>query len=192
MACPVHILSLWQRMCHDEGEKAYRMIFDYFYDRLLRFAISYISIREEAEEIVLDVFVNVWLHREKLKKIQSPDTYLFISVRNRCLNYFRHSSRSSSYVVNDSGQAADLTDRSDPQKEIELKQLHTTLENAMNQLPLQSRLVFKLIREEKMTYKEVAEILQISVRTVETHLQRAIQKLRVILREQITEYNIRK
>ncbi|MBX5439716.1 MAG: RNA polymerase sigma-70 factor, partial [Thermoflavifilum sp.] len=61
MACSAHILSLWQRMCDQEEDKAYRLIFDYYYDRLLRFAISYVSVKEEAEEIVLDVFLNVWM-----------------------------------------------------------------------------------------------------------------------------------
>jgi RNA polymerase sigma-70 factor (family 1) len=192
MACSAHILLLWQRMSDDEYEKAYRMIFDYYYDRLLRFAVSYLSVREEAEEIVLDVFLNIWLHRKKLKKIQSPDTYLFISVRNRCLNHLRHFSHVHLRPADDESRTLNLPDRSDPQQEMERKHLHRVLDEAIAQLPFQCRIVFQLIREEHMTYKEVAEILQISVRTVETYLQRALQKLRSTLEMQISEFRARK
>ncbi|PJJ75712.1 RNA polymerase sigma-70 factor (ECF subfamily) [Thermoflavifilum aggregans] len=192
MACPANILSLWQHMNDEEGEKAYRMIFDYYYDRLLRFAICYVSVREEAEEIVLDVFLNIWLHRERLRKIKSPDTYLFISVRNRCLNYLRHFSHLHVRSVDNQQSGLELADRTDPQKEMERKQLHRVLDEAIAQLPFQCRMVFRLIREERMTYKEVAEILQISVRTVETQIQRAMQKLRASLHEQMSEFKARK
>ncbi|MBX5439452.1 MAG: RNA polymerase sigma-70 factor, partial [Thermoflavifilum sp.] len=163
-----------------------------YYDRLLRFAISYVSVKEEAEEIVLDVFLNVWMHRAKLKKVQSPDTYLFIAVRNRCLNYLRHFPHVHSQSVDHQQTGIELVDRSDPQKEMERKQLHRCLDEAIAQLPFQCRMVFQLIREERMSYKEVAEILQISVRTVETQLQRALQKLRTALSQQMAEFKARK
>ncbi|KIO74738.1 hypothetical protein TH53_24705 [Pedobacter lusitanus] len=73
-------------------------------------------------------------------------------------------------------------DHADPEKELESKELHYRLDQAIDKLPAQARIVFKLIKENGMKYKEVAEILEISPRTVQTQLFRAIDKLRVSLR----------
>lgn len=142
--------------------------------------MMYINRREEAEEIVGDIFVKSWLNRNSMQHVERPDTYLFVAVKNQSINYLKK--YSSIHVVSvDNENDVDLIDTSNPQLLLEKKELQSYLDQSINSLPQQCRIVFKLIKEDGLKYKEVAEILNISPRTVQTQLFRAMQKLSVSL-----------
>ena len=140
----------------------------------------YIHKREEAEEIVGDVFVKTWMNRGSMQYVERPDTYLFVAVKNQSLNYLKK--YSSIHVVEvDNENDVNLIDTSNPQIQLEKKELQFYLDQSINSLPQQCRIIFKLIKEDGLKYKEVAEILNISPRTVQTQLVRAMQKLSLCL-----------
>ena len=140
----------------------------------------YVHQKEEAEEIVTDVFVKSWMNRGSMQHIQRPDTYLFVAVKNQSLNYLKKYSSIHIVPVEDSGEV-NLIDIANPHIQLEKKELHFFLDQSINELPQQCRIIFKLIKEDGLKYKEVAEILNISPRTVQTQLSRAMQKLSTCL-----------
>jgi RNA polymerase sigma-70 factor (ECF subfamily) len=140
----------------------------------------YVNQKEIAEEIVSDVFVKCWLNRKTLTEILNPETYLFVAVKNQSLNHIKKYS-SIHLVQIDETNSVEFVNTFNPQKEIENKELIFRMDKAITALPQQCRIVFRLIKEDGMKYKEVAEILNISPRTVQTQLFRAIKKLSVVL-----------
>ncbi len=138
--------------------------------------MMYINHREEAEEIVGNVFVKTWMGRTNMQHVQRIDTYLFVAVKNQSLNYLKKYS-TIHVVVDGNENDVNLIDTANPETQLEKKELRFYLDQSINALPQQCRIVFKLIKEDGLKYKEVAEILNISPRTVQTQLVRAMQKL---------------
>ncbi len=173
-------MPLWHRICFDDDVKAFESFYYLLYDALVKFSMMYIHQKEEAEEIVTDVFVKSWMNRSNMQHIQRPDTYLFVAVKNHSLNYLKKYSSIHVVPVEDSNDV-NLIDIASPHIQLEKKELHFYLDQSIEALPQQCRIIFRLIKEDGLKYKEVAEILNISPRTVQTQLARAMQKLSVAL-----------
>jgi RNA polymerase sigma-70 factor (family 1) len=157
-------------------QRSFEDLYRLFFARLFNFALLYVHKREIAEEVVNDVMINVWNKQQSLQEVQNLETYLFSAVRNQSLNYL--SKYSTYHIVSDTGHAQGaIINLNDPEKQLEWKEINFRLNQAIDKLPEQCRMVFKLIKEEGFRYKQVAEILNISPRTVETQLFRAIKKL---------------
>lgn len=172
---PETLSSLQSRIAQSDL-KAFEELYGLFASRLFNFAKLYVHKNEIAEEIVQDIMVKVWSKRDGLHEVRNLETYLFVATRNHCLN---HLAQYSQYYISSIGadQHAEIISLHDPARELEWKEISFRLSQAIEELPDQCRTVFKLIKEEGFRYKQVAEILGISPRTVETHLFRAIKKL---------------
>lgn len=170
------LIGQLQQHIGNNCQKAFKDLYALFFPRLFKFAILYVHKKEIAEEIVNDVMVKIWNKRQTLAGIHNLETYLFVAVRNHSCNYL---STYSSYhiAIEQEGTQAKVINLNDPQKELEWKEISFQLDRTISKLPDQCRTVFKLIREDGFRYKQVAEILNISPRTVETQLSRAIKKL---------------
>lgn len=176
MKIDVDQLTYLQQLIAGGSQKAFEDLYRLFFTRLFNFAMLYVHRKEVAEEIVNDIMIRVWHKKGELSQVQNLETYLFVAVRNHSLNYL---SRYSPYhiAVDAEGTQGQLVDLHDPSKELEWKEIYFRLNQAIDELPDQCRTVFKLIKEEGFRYKQVAEILNISPRTVETQLFRAIKAL---------------
>lgn len=161
-------------------QKAFGALFQLFYKRLLNFAFHYVRSNEVAEEIVSDVFVRLWNKRAELTKIENIEAFLFVSVKNGALNYLERFSLYQVCQLPDTDRS-ELINLENPQKELEWKELLYKMDEAISTLPAECQRIFRLSREEGFKAKEVAQILNISPRTVETQLYRAIKKLDAML-----------
>jgi len=163
---------------------AFDELFLRYYDKLLAFALQYVKQLESAEEITSELFVKVWVKRAMLSNIINPEVYLFISIKNASLNWLRSNHRKSQLVtVSSDEQPLDIV--SIYQTSIaEEKELSRMLDLIVAKLPDQRRMIFKLIKEQGMKRHEVAEIMGISIRTVENQLHKAI----ITLAEAISGY----
>ncbi|MCK7557105.1 RNA polymerase sigma-70 factor [Chitinophaga sedimenti] len=170
-----HIRELQMQIARYGDEQAFAALFRLLYDRLLRFCVQYVGSHEAGEEIVSDVFVKIWNRRAELQEVDNLEVYLFVAVKNHSLNYLEQYS-SLRITPLDSG-FSQLTASADPEKDMEWKEMLLKLDGEINRLPEQCRRVFKLIKEDGFKYKDVAAILNISPRTVETQLFRAIRRL---------------
>ena len=172
--------ELWGKICLDDDAQAFERLYYALFNKLIKFSVYYVHQREVAEEIVSEVFVKCWNNRRSLSHVDYPESYLFIAVKNQSLKYRKK--YSSIHLVELEDNDFHLVDLSDPSKKLERKELHHRLDQAIELLPMQARIVFRLIKENGLKYKEVAEILNISPRTVQTQLFRAIDKLRQTLK----------
>jgi RNA polymerase sigma-70 factor (ECF subfamily) len=146
--------------------RAFDELFLGYFNRVTAFAGQYISERKAAEEVASDVFVKLWLRRDLLNKVDKPEVYLYVAVKNGALNHLR-SAKAKLLPVQEP-----LT-----QPEGEQKELQTIIRQAIAALPEQRRLIFTMIKEDGLKSKEVAAILDISVRTVESQLYKAVKFL---------------
>jgi RNA polymerase sigma-70 factor (family 1) len=174
----LYLKSLQQQIAGG-NQQAFSNLFRLLYPRLLSFALQYVHIKETAEEITNDVFIKLWNRKEHLGEVNNISTYLFVSVKNLSLNYLKRYSHLHVAVENNEENAS-LVNLDNPEHQLEWKEMSFKLNQAIDSLPDQCRAVFKLIKEDGFRYKEVAEILGISPRTVETQLFRAMKKLQTL------------
>lgn len=162
----------------NKPQKAIKYIFDLYYDDLCRYAYSLVENREIAEEIVQELFIYLWEKRASINITSSVKNYLFKSVKNQSINYLK-----SSYAKLLS-QNIDLDDY--PANNLiyeksDIKELSALTRNAIDSLPVRCVLVFRLSRNFGLTYKEISESLQISVKTVENQMTIALRRIREYL-----------
>lgn len=158
------------------------MIFRMHYEALCNYAYSFLDDRDEAEEIVQSTFLNVWEKKHNITIETSLKSYLYRAVRNTCLNAIKHSKIKRKYV-DESMATADKSHESVSQSIIS-SELDQKIGEAMMALPEQCRLIFQMSRFEELKYSEIAEQLNISIKTVENQIGKALK----IMREQLKEY----
>jgi RNA polymerase sigma-70 factor (ECF subfamily) len=191
MRIEITILKNLQVQIGQSNQKAFEDLYRLFFPRLYNFALLYVHKKEAAEEIVNDIMVKIWERRATITAIENLETYVFTSVRNHSLNYLHKYSHYHVAIESESG-LGEMVSMNDPEKELEWKEISFKLNMAVEQLPEQCRTVFRLIKEEGFKYKQVAEILGISPRTVETQLFRAIKKLDIVAGAFIENYTGKK
>jgi RNA polymerase sigma-70 factor (family 1) len=173
----VNINDLWERITADSDSKSFEVLFHELNPRLIKFCTMYVHYQQVAEEIVSDVFVKCWMDRAQMREVQKPETYLFIAVKNHALNYNKRFSSVQLVNLDDHEGGVQLINSASPEMELEKKELFFKMDQAISSLPKQCGIIFRLIKENGMKYKEVAEILNISPRTVHTQMLRAMKKM---------------
>lgn len=127
-----------------------------------------------SEEAVEDVWLKIWTNRKTLHTIQNLPYYLYTATKHTALNYLKQRSRRD--IVVDEDQLEQVNIHS-PEYIIVQKENLQQIEAAINSLPLRSRQIFRLIKEEDLKYKEVAELLSVSIKTVEAHMTLAYSRI---------------
>lgn len=161
---------------------SFEMLFKAHYSTLCRFAVSYLKDPEDAEEVVQAAFIGFWEKREIISIDTSLKAYLYRSVRNACLNELKRQKvrkLHANQVALEGEPESEASDRIAMKKELEAK-----IQEAILQLPEQCRLIFQMSRFEELKYKEIADQLGISVKTVENQMGKALR----IMREQLKDY----
>ncbi|WP_321281039.1 RNA polymerase sigma-70 factor [Marinifilum fragile] len=167
---------LIRRLSLDSDERALDELFHIYYDRLLTASFVLVKSKDLAEEVVADVFYQVWQNREKLQDVKNLDNYLFVSIKNRSLNYIHKEQRVGKDSI-DEVVSNKISEDNTAEDAIIAKELQDKIIHSIESLPPKCREVFLLIRFEGMKYKEVAEKLNVSVNTVDTQMGIAIRKL---------------
>jgi RNA polymerase sigma-70 factor, ECF subfamily len=159
-------------------QAAFEELFRTHYAALVGFAEGMVRRRDVAEEVVQEVLLNLWRRRETLQLEDSLRAYLYQSARNRALNHLRHErvvrDAAPRIVGEDSVAAAGAA-------ALEEAEIAAAVRQAVSELPERCREVFELSRTEGLRYAEIARVLGISVKTVETQMGRALKALRVKL-----------
>lgn len=161
---------------HDDS-RAFRLLFEALYPELMRFALYYVKVRETAEELIQDVFLKIWQIRATLLTILNFRAYLFTTTRNQCLNYLQRKRQSVPIHFGSEDDIASVGADDNPQHALELLDMQRSLKVAIDALPTQCRLIFQLVKEQGFSYREVADLLTISPRTVETQVGIALKKI---------------
>lgn len=154
---------------------AFRLFYDRYYLQIYRFASYFVDSSLLIEEIVSDVFCIIWQRREKLSQIDFFERYLYTITKNKAFYYLRNESKITLTELDP--LSAQFADEEDPEYLVVDKELTVSLKEAVDDLPERCRLIFMMAREEGLKYKEIAEILSISEKTVNAQMVLAIKRL---------------
>lgn len=161
-------------------EKAFEALFRAYYPILCSYATRIVNDAAVAEEIAQEVFVKMWERKESLLIDASVKNYLFRSVKNSCLNHLRHIKTEEEYIKHIQSDQHDYPEQDYESK----KELLAKIESGIAAMPEKRREIFKLSRQDGLKYREIAEKLNISVKTVEAQMGLALKHLR----EKLIEY----
>ncbi len=164
-----------------DDKKAFDEIYNRYWSGLYVHALKRLDDTETAREIVQDVFAELWIHRHERTIHSSPAAYLYTATRYRILNYMQKEwvrKRYSKEILLQPFSGSNSTEES-----ILAEELHTRIEELTAEMPPQCRRVFELSRKEFKNNREIASELNISEKTVEFHLTKALRILRLHLRE---------
>jgi RNA polymerase sigma-70 factor (ECF subfamily) len=164
------------------GDKtAFSFVFTSYYPDLVSFANTFLHDTEESKEIVQNVFVDLWSSHEQVLISKSLKSYLLKAVQNDCLDYIRHQvikNKYSEFVFNNEELFENNTE-----SYIIYSELEEQISNALKQMPADLSQAFIMSRTQNLKYHEIADKLNISIRTVEVRVGKAIQFLRGFLQE---------
>lgn len=184
--CLPDLNDLKSHIALHDSESAYQQLFNCLFPSLYRFCYCLLKSRELAEEAASDVMITLWRNRLKLLTIHNIKVYAFVIARNVSLNMINRHNKQE-LVSLDTLHTEILLDSLNPEQILINDELKRKLELATQTLPNQCKLVFKLIKEDGLSYKETATILNISTKTVDAHLVNAVKKLTAILK---AEFNL--
>jgi RNA polymerase sigma-70 factor (ECF subfamily) len=168
-------LEILQKIANND-RKVFEKVFKSHYTELCRFAMRYVREEIASEEIVQEVFINIWERRAELNINSSIKAYLFTAVRNRSFNYIK-------LQLPKEHQKTDVDALSELQidnneNDLRLEELKAYVNEAIDLLPRKCKAIFILSRTAGMTYREIADEMDISVKTVENQVGVALKKLR--------------
>lgn len=160
------------------NQKAFEMVFNDFYTPLVNYSNTIVKNQNDAEDIVQQLFITVWQKRSDLEKVDSLRNYLYRSVYNASLNRVKQQAVRTNYAKEQMRVVSDKYETNIVHKELQQK-----INEAIEKLPEQCAKVFKLSRFNEMKYQEIADELNISVKTVENHMGKALKLMRELLKD---------
>lgn len=175
------ISALLHSIAVNDDEPSYRRLFDIFFPSLKKFAHCYLRSLELAEEAASDSMIVLWERRDRLMEIDNIHVWLFVITRNKCLNILKHQQARATLSL-DSIPVEISFPGKDPEQICISSEMRKKMEKAVNQLPHRCKLIFKLVKEEGLSYKEVADILHVSVKTVDAQLVTALRKITLAIK----------
>jgi len=177
-------LQKWTEEIKEGDRRAFKKFFLRFYEPLCNFAWRYVRSQHISEELVQDAFLAIWESRTLLDQKKNIKTYLYQIVRNKALNYRKHQEIEEQY--NKDIEWLHSSNISQMHNFDEESEFIKAAQQAIEDLPEGALQIYKLSRKEGLTYKEIAEILDISPRTVESQMSRALKKLRKSLSQYLS------
>jgi len=162
-------------------QKKFSQMMELTSEELLWFAIGFLKNKEIAEEIVSDVYVNIWNNRAHLEKINNLKSYLFVSVRNGCLSHLRKV-KNEKIISIDSVNEFSFLPVEGPEDSLIEKEIIEQIYAAIETLPCKCKLAFTLAKINGLKYREIAEVLGITEKTVNNHLVLAVKKITELLK----------
>ena len=163
-------------------EMAFETIYRHFSKRLFPYVLKLVKVPELAEELIQDIFVNIWISREAFAEVNHPTSYLFSIANRQALKYLKK-------VANDARILKSITDYADSstnetEERIIFRESVESIKAAVAQLPAQRRIIWELSRNEGLSHDQIAEQLQISKNTVKNQMVHATKYIRNFLDEQ--------
>ena len=170
------IKVLQQRLAEEDSTEAFGQLYMAYMQHLLQFAKSIIRNHELAEEIVSDVFIRIWQNRKKVADIDNLKLYLYVSTKNTALNYLSRHFRKQSLSLDE--MTVNLSTASyNPEELLITSEAVKRIEHEIRQLPPRCKLIFKLVKEDGLKYNDIAHLLNISVKTIDSQMAIAVKKI---------------
>lgn len=173
-------LSILQSQLAVGDTRAFRQIFDALFSNLTKFSFSFVHSKEAATEIVDELFVQLWVKRAEIMKINDLRVYLYTATKNASLNYISKKAKQIELEPYENLQVQ-MTDSVSPEQIMITKEMLQKIKEAIDSLPPRCKLIFKFVREDGLSYSEVAEILGLSIKTIDSQMVIAVARIRAKL-----------
>jgi RNA polymerase sigma-70 factor (family 1) len=171
------LLAELRQLSLDNNDRAITLLYQHYFQRLYHFALSLVKVKMLAEEVVEDVFIKIWSRPQAFVQMQNLSVYLFTAVRNQSLNCLQKEERHTTWsLVQEQGEQQ-VEQSISPVDYLVLSEMLQSLNVVVESLPERCRCIFRLVREEGFKYSEVAEILNISVNTVNNQMAIAVSRI---------------
>ncbi len=170
-------LSILQSQVALGDTRAFRQIFDALFYNLTKFSFSFVHSKEVATEIVDELFVQLWIKRADIMKINDLRVYLYTATKNASLNYISKKAKQIAVEPYENLQVQ-MTDLVSPEQIMITKEMLQKIKEAVDTLPPRCKLIFKFVREDGLSYAEVAEILGLSIKTIDAQMVIAVSRIR--------------
>ena len=171
-----HIKRLLSAISLNDDQIAYKELFLLLHSRLKQFAYSILKSGEEADELVSDIFINIWVKREQLTKIEFPLLYFYTTAKNLAYNRIGKLKKLQN-ITPDDWLIQFQSIYFDPEQLMITEEMVRRIKKAVNDLPPRCKLIFKLVKEDGLKYREAAELLHLSVKTVEAQMAIALRRI---------------
>ena len=186
-AAPIQYDDYFLSLFKEGNDAAFEKVFKSDYNRIVGFCQQFISDKDVAKSLAQDAFVKLWLNREKIESINGIHSFLYTSAKTDCLNSIRHQKVISKYrdqqlQIKEGELNREILESFDFDQ-LELNELEKMINQSISELPEKCRLVFMLSRFEGKKNSEIAEELDISIKSVEANMTRALKSLRIKLAE---------
>lgn len=159
-----------------DNQTAFKQLYDRHWKRLYLFALKLLKDQSEAKDAVQDVFSNLWAKRKELD-IKNPEAYLMASIKYKCLEYLKEKKLAPSFL-----HQFELSDQENPiENKIHFEETMQLLDTGIDGLPAKTKKIFKMSRQQDLSNKEIAYLLNISTKTVEYHITQSIKQLRDVV-----------
>ena len=162
--------------------KEFEFFFRELYEPLLRYANSITNNENDSEEIVQEIFLNLWKNRKSIKITSSLSAYLYCSVYNNCLQQIKRNKLNTKYQQYAMSQ---INQPIEPIEELRYNELNKKVFEVLNELPENCQTIFKLSRFHGLKYREIAKKLSISIKTVEANMNKALKHFRENMRDYV-------
>lgn len=164
-----------------EGDElAFEHLMHLYSARLYRYIMGFVHVREEGEEMVSDVFYDVWKNRRLLQDVQNMDAYIFTIAYRKCISRLRQGHHYEEVSLDEVGDFVMNPLLSPDEEMISREEIHR-INDAISQLPPKCKHVFFLAKVEHLPYKDIADMMGISVKTINNHIASALEKLKDII-----------
>lgn len=170
------IAELQYQVAVYEDESAYKTLFFLLFPSLQNFAFSIVKSRLLAEEIASDLLLDVWVRRQSLLKIENLKVYLFVAAKNAAVQELRQENKYINFCI-DNLDVEFASEYISPEQSVELQELNETINKAVRDLPPACQMIYKLAKEDRLKYKEIAQILELSVKTIDNQLAIALKRI---------------
>lgn len=172
-----------------DDEHAMNELFHLYFNKLYYFCVDFVKDKEKAREIVQDAMMNFWQHRSHLNDDSNVYGYLLTIVRNLSLNHLRQYKRHNKFITTETGMVDELALNyqvlaDQDWDELLTLEMESVVKQAIDTLPEKCRAVFEFSRFEELSNAEIAQKLQISIKTVEGHITEALK----VLRKHLSKY----
>jgi RNA polymerase sigma-70 factor (family 1) len=168
--------KLLDKIAYHDDTVAYKELFLLYHKRLLNFSMTITHSKESAEEVVSDVFMKIWTARKTLSTIENFHLYIYIITKNLSINQLLKERKKATFSLDEI--KIDIKNiYADPEHLMITTEMQKKISAAIQALPPKCQLIFKLIREDGFKYKEVAELLNLSLKTVENQMTIALKKI---------------
>ena len=171
------------RIAELDEKKAFSLFFRMYHSKMLLLAGNFVTSRQAAEDIVSEVLIKLLRNRKKTFQKNNFLGFLYTCIKNQALDHIRKNKRNNFIKLDHNNIDYLVQHKSDPCRQLEGKEFSEIIFNCVEGLPPKRKLVYKLIKDDKLSYKEVAKLLGISVRTVEVQLRLGVRTVKLAVED---------